>query len=77
MACGENTSVNQLYKILSEILKREASVKYGPERKGDIKNSLADIRDTKEQLGYNPQYKIEEGLEKTVEWYVKNLNLEV
>ena len=77
VACGENTSVNQLYKILSKILKRETNVKYGPERKGDIKNSLADISETKLQLGYKPQYKIEEGLEKTVDWYVKHLNLNV
>lgn len=77
VACGESTSVNQLYEILCNILKTDTKVKYGIERKGDIKNSLADIEETKEILGYNPQYKIREGLEQTVEWYVKNLNSEV
>lgn len=45
--------------------------------KGDIKNSLADINETKAELGYNPRFKIKEGLEKTVDWYLKNIDVEV
>lgn len=77
VACGESTSINQLYELLCSILNRHTKVIYGAERKGDIKNSLADINETIKQLGYNPQFKIREGLEKTVDWYLKNLDFEV
>lgn len=76
VACGKNTSVNDIYKILSDILKKDTNVKYGEERKGDIKNSLADIEETYNVLKYKPIYNVREGLEKTVEWYVENLKIE-
>lgn len=77
VACGHSTSVNELYQIISNILKKETKVIYGKERKGDIRNSLADIEKTREVLKYNPRYSLIQGLEKTVKWYVKNLKLEV
>lgn len=76
VACGKNTSVNDIYKILSDILKKDTNVKYGEERKGDIKNSLADIEETYNVLKYKPIYNVREGLEKTVKWYVENLKIE-
>ena len=77
VACGESTSIKQLYELLCNILNRHTNVIYGAERKGDIKNSLADINETKAELGYNPRFKIKEGLEKTVDWYLKNIDVEV
>jgi len=38
-------------------------------REGDIKHSLADISEAKKNLGYEPQYSLEEGLRGTVEWF--------
>lgn len=73
---GESTSVNKLYKLISNLLKKDTIVKYVPERKGDIKNSLSDISKTKRVLKYNPKYNIQDGLKKTIEWYLKNLNHE-
>jgi UDP-N-acetylglucosamine 4-epimerase len=43
--------------------------KYGPERGGDIKHSLADISKAKSALGYRPRVDFEDGLRRTVEWY--------
>ena len=43
--------------------------KYGPERGGDIKHSLADISKAGAGLGYKPKVDFEEGLRRTVEWY--------
>ena len=77
VAFGQNTSINELYKLISIFLDKKTKVNYGPERKGDIKNSLADIEKTKKILKYNPKYSIKDGLEKTVEWYIKNLNLKI
>ena len=77
IACGASTSINELYKLISNILGKETKVIYGERRKGDIENSLADIEKTKEVLKYNPKYSLIQGLEETVKWYVKNLKLEL
>jgi UDP-N-acetylglucosamine 4-epimerase len=42
---------------------------YGPERKGDVKHSLADISKASELLGYEPKVSVEDGLKKTLNWY--------
>ena len=73
VAFGESTSINELYIILSKLLNKKTTVTYGPERIGDIKNSLADISETKSILQYNPKYNIRDGLKLTVKWYIENL----
>jgi UDP-N-acetylglucosamine 4-epimerase len=44
-------------------------VKYGPEREGDVKHSLADLARAKKHLGYKPLVNFEDGLKQTVDWY--------
>ncbi|MGB8375013.1 MAG: LPS biosynthesis protein WbpP, partial [Salegentibacter sp.] len=44
-----------------------------PNRPGDIPHSLASIEKAKDLLGYEPEYRIGEGLEEAVKWYWKNL----
>lgn len=46
---------------------------YGPERQGDIKDSLASIEKAKELLGYNPLYNVSQGIKMAVSWYYANL----
>ena len=71
---GEKTSLNDLYKKLSELLeKNDISPSYEKEREGDIKHSTASIEKAKEILKYNPQYSVNEGLELTIDWYKNNL----
>ena len=42
---------------------------YAEPRKGDVRDSQADIRKAKELLGYEPIVSFEEGLARTIEWY--------
>ena len=71
---GEKTSLNDLYKKLSELLEKiDISPRYEKEREGDIKHSTASIDRAKEVLKYNPQYSVNEGLELTIDWYKNNL----
>lgn len=69
VACGQQTSLLELF----EGLKKEAgsSMKpiHGPERKGDVKHSLADISKARQLLGYTIQVPVEEGLQLTYKWY--------
>ena len=50
-------------------------MKYGPDRAGDVKHSLADISRAEKHLGYKPKVDFEEGLSRTIEWY-RNRELE-
>ncbi len=69
IACGERHSLNETYAALAELLDFNAPVNYGPPRSGDVKESLADIGQAREQLGYKPHVGFCEGLARTVGWY--------
>ncbi|MBK9317947.1 MAG: SDR family oxidoreductase [Bacteroidetes bacterium] len=71
VAVGESVSVNPLYETIASISGSKRQPAYAPERKGDIKNSLADISMAKNLLGYEPHYQLREGLEITVAWFRK------
>lgn len=71
IACGEQTSLNQLLESIKEIAGSDLVPKYGPERRGDVKHSLADITKAKTLLDYNPVATIKEGLKPTFEFYRK------
>ena len=69
IACGEQTSLNDLFTELKSIAGSDLAPVYGPERKGDVKHSLADISKAKTLLQYNPSLTIKQGLKPTFEWY--------
>ncbi|HSY71426.1 MAG TPA: SDR family oxidoreductase [Alloacidobacterium sp.] len=74
VACGERHTLNKTYKILAELTGFTKPPIYGPERTGDIQNSLADISVAREAFGYEPLISFEEGLRRTVEWYKQQMN---
>ncbi|MBS1609047.1 MAG: SDR family oxidoreductase [Bacteroidetes bacterium] len=69
IACGEQTSLLELYEYLREIAGSTLLPTHGPERKGDVKYSLADISKAARLLNYKPVVTIKEGLKKTFDWY--------
>jgi nucleoside-diphosphate-sugar epimerase len=69
VACGERHTLNKTFQVLAELLDFKEQAIYGPERTGDIQNSLADISAAREAFGYEPRVGFEEGLRRTVEWY--------
>jgi len=71
VAVAESVSVNKLYTIIADVAGSDKKPKYVPERKGDIKNSLADISMAKNLLGYDPRFLCREGLDITVAWFRK------
>jgi UDP-N-acetylglucosamine/UDP-N-acetyl-alpha-D-glucosaminouronate 4-epimerase len=70
-ATGKRSDLNQTFQILKKLTGYKGEAKYGPERSGDIKHSLADLSRAEKYLGYKPQVEFEEGLRLTVEWYMK------
>lgn len=69
VACGQTTSVNRLYKLIAGHIGSQLEPIYQEERKGDIRNSLADISLAAGLLGYRDFITLEDGLKKTVNWY--------
>lgn len=72
IAVGDRTSLNDLFNILKAEANSEIVPKYGPDRAGDIRDSLADISKAQRLLGYNPQVRIKEGLQRTLAWFQQN-----
>jgi len=69
IATGQRISLNDMYEDLQKLTGYFAPPKYGMERRGDIKDSLADLSRAEKHLGYRPAVSFEEGLRRTVEWY--------
>lgn len=72
IAVGDRTSLNDLFNILKEEAGSDVVPEYGPDRAGDIRDSLADISKAQRLLGYDPQVRIREGLKLTLEWFKNN-----
>jgi UDP-N-acetylglucosamine/UDP-N-acetyl-alpha-D-glucosaminouronate 4-epimerase len=69
VAAGRRIDLNEMFAMLKQIIGFPGEVKYGPDRAGDVKHSLADLARAEKHLGYKPQVKFEEGLRRTIDWY--------
>ncbi len=69
VATGQRFDLNQIYALLQELTGYSGPARFGPERPGDIKHSLADISLAQKHLGYKVRVGFEEGLRRAVEWY--------
>ncbi len=68
VARGERTTILELAMKIIEITGTGASIIFDKPRPGDIRHSQADISEIR-KLGFEPEWSIEDGLKKTVEWY--------
>jgi nucleoside-diphosphate-sugar epimerase len=69
VATGGRTSLNALLAILQRLIGTNVTPLYGPPRKGDVRDSQADISKAERLLGYRTIVDLEEGLRRTVDWY--------
>ncbi len=63
--------------ILEEKLQRKEKIRYLPPQPGDVAITCADISKAQQQLNYNPQVSLEDGVERFVEWYRRDRNASV
>ncbi|MBP1912635.1 SDR family oxidoreductase [Thermococcus stetteri] len=71
VATGNETTILELAMKIIEITGTTSSIVFDKPRPGDIRHSRADISEIR-KLGFEPAWSLEEGLKKTVEWYLKN-----
>ncbi|HTY35892.1 MAG TPA: NAD-dependent epimerase/dehydratase family protein, partial [Bacteroidota bacterium] len=70
IACGESRTLLDLVEGLNKVLGTNITPIFQPIRKGDVKNSLADISSAGRTINYKPTVGWEEGLNRTVRWYM-------
>ena len=79
VAYGDRNTLNDLMRYLKEYLSgfdnsiKNVKVIHGSKRVGDIPHSHASIKKAKQNLKYNPQYSLQQGLKEAVSWYWKNI----
>jgi len=75
IACGEQTSLLELFNGLNKEANTTLQPIFGPERLGDVKHSLADISKARTLLGYTPDITVNDGLKMTFKWYKDNIGI--
>jgi nucleoside-diphosphate-sugar epimerase len=73
VACGAAINLNDVVRLVGEIVGHAVPITYAPGRVGDVKHSLADITAARERLGYRGAISFAEGLKRTVAWYAGRL----
>ena len=73
IAYGGREYLNDIYHELTKALGVDIEPIFGPDRKGDIKHSNADISKARRLLGYDPSWSFERGIDAAIEWYRENL----
>lgn len=73
IAYGGREYLIDIYYSLTSALGIDIKPNFGPDRKGDIKHSNAEISKAKRLLGYDPEYDFDRGLQEAIDWYKTNL----
>ncbi|EGZ47611.1 NAD-dependent epimerase/dehydratase family protein [Neisseria wadsworthii] len=74
VAVGGRTTLNQLFNYIRNSL-ADNDIQYTKDaiyrdfRAGDVRHSQADIGKAQSLLGYDPQFTIEQGIQKAMPWY--------
>jgi UDP-glucose 4-epimerase len=66
---GGRITLNEAWRLLQKFEGVEIPARYGPPRPGDVRDSQADTRLARAELGHDPKYSFEEGLRLTLQWY--------
>lgn len=70
-----NDSPNVLMDVINmieDMVEKKANMSHEPMHPADVRATWANIDKAKELLGWEPQVPIEDGLKRTVDWYMEN-----
>jgi UDP-glucose 4-epimerase len=70
IATGNQVNLLELLAALNRLLKTNVEPIFAPPRAGDVRESLADITLARQHLNYEPQVRFEEGLRRSIDYYV-------
>ncbi len=77
VAVGDRTTLNTLHSIIKQALAEQGIFRskepiYRDYRLGDVRHSQADITKAQQNLGYEPEYRVEMGIRSAIPWYVES-----
>ena len=68
---GVETSVNELVSILSQKISWDGEPEYAPKREGELLRSVLNNERAKSQIGWEPKYTLDTGLDELISWFSK------
>ncbi len=69
-------SLKEMINTISKVLEKIPKIRQMPMQQGDVNTTYADISKAKKLLNYEPKTSFKKGIEKYVEWYKVNNNIE-
>ena len=71
---GESQTIelNQLIELIEQNIGKKAIIERREMQPGDVPLTFADISKARELLGYDPQTKIEDGIPKFTDWFIRS-----
>jgi UDP-glucose 4-epimerase len=73
IACGERITLNEIIALINRALGTDIAAEYQPPRVGDVRHSLAALDEARRVIGYEPRIFFAEGLQRSLDWYRRNL----
>lgn len=73
LANGNGTKILDVAEQIKSRLNRNVAIKIDENRRGEVVKYIADITKAREKIGFEPKIQVEEGIERTIEWYEKNV----
>ena len=71
---GVGTSTNRIFELVAENCGHAEAANHGPARPGDINRSSLDASKAKADIGWAPQFSLEDGLKSTVDWFKQQVD---
>lgn len=70
---GVGTNINTIYKELQDLIKLTSDAPHGPPKLGEVYKIYLDASRAKQELGWEPQVSLADGLRKTVDYFRMHL----
>jgi UDP-glucose 4-epimerase len=72
LGSGQEASVNEMVRLILAAMDRpDHPIEHGPDRPGDVRRLLADVSRAERLLGFAPRTSLQDGLRRTVSWYLQ------
>jgi len=72
IATGKETNINKIFRLINNFYGNRIKEKHGKEIKGEQKRSVLDNRLAKKLLNWTPKYDINDGIEETCRFFIKD-----
>ncbi len=72
IASGKEISIRSLITMICEYMGYTKPIIFKKERPGDVRRHIANIYLAEDLIGFKPMVTFQDGLKKTIDWYVQN-----